>query len=44
MSYELSLLLNYFVVFIEVLAFMVFPALSFRKRSPQVNLYSLPLC
>lgn len=24
MSYELSLLLNYFVVFIEVLAFMVF--------------------
>ena len=31
MSYELSLLLNYFVVFIEVLAFMVFSGAFFQK-------------
>ena len=32
MSYELSLLLNYFVVFIEVLAFMVFSGAFFQKK------------
>lgn len=34
MSYELSLLLNYFVVFIEVLAFMVFSGAFFQKKIP----------